>query len=86
MPHLSRWSPAFGETHDRMRLWEWLLPGGQKASMTQSTSPLLVADSSIARDALLIEDLTFAVGPGEALHVRGENGAGKSMLMLSWPG
>lgn len=56
--------------------------------MTQSTSPLLAADSlSVARgDALLIKDLTFAVRPGEALHVQGENGAGKSTLMLALAG
>ena len=91
MPHLLRWSPAFGETHDRNASVGMVVEASgvrQKASMTQSTSPLLVADSlSIARgDALLIEDLTFAVRPGEALHVQGEIGAGKSTLMLALAG
>ena len=56
--------------------------------MTQSTAPVLTAQNiSVARgDALLIKDLTFAVQPGEALHVQGANGAGKSTLMLALAG
>jgi ABC-type molybdenum transport system ATPase subunit/photorepair protein PhrA len=51
----------------------------QKASMIHSTPPLLQADRlGIARgDVLLIEELSFALLPGTALHVLGENGAGK---------
>lgn len=86
-----RWSPAFGETHDRNQRLAMVVEGfcvRQKASMTQSTAPLLKAENlSVARgDALLIEGLSFTVNPGEALHVQGENGAGKSTLMLALAG
>lgn len=61
---------------------------GQKAEMTKTASVLLsVEHLSVARgDVLLIEDLSFAIGHGEALHLRGENGAGKSTVLLALAG
>lgn len=45
--------------------------------------PLLRFDSVTCRRGgrLLFEDLSFDVGPGEALHVAGPNGSGKSSLI-----
>lgn len=61
---------------------------GQKAEMTKTASVLLsVEHLSVARgDVLLIEDLSFALDHGEALHLRGANGAGKSTVLLALAG